>query len=51
MCEAFAMQKLITFFFQQNIGYYHLKFNEMLTNVVVSFDKPGPVVEGQIRKS
>ena len=45
MREAFAMQKLLTFF---NKKYWHIweidfwKFNETLTNDVVSFEQPGP---------
>ena len=43
--EAFALQKLLTFFQQK---YWHildisiLKFNETFTNDVVSFEQPGP---------
>ena len=45
MREAFALQKLLTFF---NKKYWHIleinfwKFNELLTNDAVSFEKPGP---------
>ena len=45
MREAFAMQKLLTFFSKK---YWHIweinfwKFNETLTNDVVSFEQLGP---------
>ena len=45
MREAFALQKLLTFF---NKKYWQIldidvwKFNEMLTNDIVSFEQPGP---------
>ena len=45
MREAFALQMLLTFFPQK---YWHIweinfwKFNETLTNDVVSFEQPGP---------
>ena len=44
MREAFAMQKLLTVFQQKILAYliyYRLKFNETLTNDVVSFEQPG----------
>ena len=47
MREAFALQKLHTFFQQK---YWHIldisiwKFNETFTNGVVSFEQPGPDV-------
>ena len=45
MREAFAMQKLLTFF-QQKIQHIwdinNWNFNETLTNDVVSFEQPGP---------
>ena len=46
MREAFAVQKLLEFFF--NKKYWHIRdinignFNEMLTNDAVSFEQPGP---------
>ena len=45
MREAFAMQKLLTFFQQKywrksDINVWN--FNETLTNDVVSFEQPGP---------
>ena len=45
MREAFAVQKLLTFFQQKILAYlryYHLKFYISLTNDVVSFEQPGP---------
>ena len=48
MREAFALQKLLTFFQQK---YWHIwdiyiwNFNETLTNDVISFEQPGPVVD------
>ena len=45
MREAFALQKLLTFF---NKKYWHIweinfrKFNETLTNDVISFEQLGP---------
>ena len=47
MREAFALQKLLTFFQQKilaNLRYlkYVWNFNETLTNDVVSFEQPGP---------
>ena len=47
MREAFALQKLLTFF---NKKYWQIQdinvwnFNETLTNDVVSFEQPGPGV-------
>ena len=47
MREAFALQKLLTFFQQK---YWHIwdtnvwNFNVSLTNDVVSFEQPGPAV-------
>ena len=47
MREAFALQKLLTFFHKK---YWHIldinvwNFNETLTNDVVSFEQPGPDV-------
>ena len=47
MRETFALQKLLTCF-QQKYWYISAiniwNFNEMLTNDVVSFEQPGPVV-------
>ena len=43
MREAFALQKLLTFF-QQKILAHLRKFNETLTNDVVSFEQPGPAI-------
>ena len=43
--EAFALQKLLTFFQQKMLAYkdiYVRNFNETLTNDVVSFEQPGP---------
>ena len=45
MREAFAMQKLLTFFQQKFWCISDIKvwnFNETLTNNVVSFEQPGP---------
>ena len=47
MREAFALQKLITFFnknFWQFADISILNFNEMLTNEVVSFEQLGPAL-------
>ena len=49
--EAFALQKLLTFF-QQKILAYILdinvwNFNETLTNDVVSFEQPGPELKAK----
>ena len=47
MREAFAMQKLLTFFQQKYwcISDINIRnFNETLTNDVVSFEQPGPDV-------
>ena len=45
MREAFALQKLLTFF-QQKYGHIWdinvWNFNETLTNDIVSFEQPGP---------
>ena len=45
MREAFALQKLLTFFFNKNIGIFEifivLNFNETLTKDIVSFEQPG----------
>ena len=52
MREAFAMQKLLTFFQQK---YWHIreinfrKFNETSTNDVASFEQPGPGVLWEIK--
>ena len=46
MREAFALQKLLTFFQQKCshiLDFYISNFNEMLTNDVVSVEQPGPV--------
>ena len=44
--EAFALQKLLTFFSTKNIGVFEIlnfwNFNETLTNDVVSFEQPDP---------
>ena len=48
MREAFALQKLLTFFQPKILAYLryqHLNFNEMLTNDIVSFEQPGPELE------
>ena len=48
MWEAFALQKLLTFF---NKKYWHIldiNFNDKLTNDVVSFEQPGPVVPSNL---
>ena len=45
MREAFAVQKLLTFFQQKLLAYFkyqHLNFNETLTNNVISFEQPSP---------
>ena len=46
MTEAFALQKLLTYFFNekywQNLNINIWKFNETLTNDIVSFEQPGP---------
>ena len=44
MREAFALQKLLTFFQQKISAYLRInwKFNEMLTNKVVSSEQQGP---------
>ena len=45
MREAFALQKLLTFFSTKNIGIFEKltsENNETLTNDVVSFEQPGP---------
>ena len=45
MREAFAVQKLLTFFQPKILAYLRykrLKFNETLTNDVVNFEEPGP---------
>ena len=41
MREAFALQKLFTFF-QQKILAFIRNFNGTLTNDIVSFEQPGP---------
>ena len=52
MREAFALQKLLTFF---NKKYWHIwdinnwNFNVPLTNDVVSFEQPGPVARWEAR--
>ena len=52
MREAFALQKLLTFFQQK---YCHISdinvwnFNETLTNDAVSFEQPGPVELFEVR--
>ena len=47
MTEAFAMQKLLSFFSTKNIGVFEILtfeiITKMLTNHVVSFEQPGPV--------
>ena len=46
MREAFAVQKLLTFFQQKNWRILDINiriFNKTLTNDVVSFEQPGPV--------
>ena len=54
MKEAFALQKLLTFFQQK---YWHISdtnirnFNETLTNDVVSFDQLGPGVFSELRQN
>ena len=50
MREAFALQKLLILFQQkyyQILDFNVLKFNETLTNDVVSFEQPGPEVHVQ----
>ena len=45
MWVAFALQKLLTFFQQKISAYMRItrcKFNESLTNDIVSFEQPGP---------
>ena len=46
MWEAFALQKLLTFFFSKTIQHicvsFDVNFNESLTNDVVSFEQLGP---------
>ena len=43
MREAFALQKLLTFFQQNILAYINVwNFNETFTNNVVSFEQPGP---------
>ena len=46
MWVAFALQKLLTFFFQQKISYIcvslNVNFNESLTNDIFSFEQLGP---------
>ena len=42
MREAFAMQKLLTFFSTKNIGIFETLVFESLTNDIVSFEQPGP---------
>ena len=45
MKEAFALQKLLTYFQQKLLHIWEInfwKFNETLTNDVVSFEQPGP---------
>ena len=45
MREAFALQKLLTFFQQKIMAISDINiwnYNETLTNVVVSFEQPGP---------
>ena len=45
MREAFAVQKLLTFFQQKILRISDIKvwnFNETFTNVIVSFEQPGP---------
>ena len=45
MREAFALQKLLTFFQQKYWRIWDINiwnFNETLTNDVVSFEQPGP---------
>ena len=51
MREAFALQKLLTFFSTKNIGVFEIltfeiltKTNEMLTNYDVSFEQASSVV-------
>ena len=47
MCVAFALQKLLTFFQQKITAYLRitrLKFNESLSNDIVSFEQLGPDV-------
>ena len=52
MWEAFALQKLLTFFQQK---YWHISdikvwnCNETSTNAVVSFEQPGPDLFPQIK--
>ena len=42
MREAFAVQKLLSFFSSKNIGGFQILMFEILTNDVVSFEQPGP---------
>ena len=45
MREAFALQKLLSFFPQKSWRIWNINiwnFNEMLTNDIVSFEQPGP---------
>ena len=45
MREAFALQKLLTFFSTKilaNLDINVWNFKEMLTNDIVSFERPGP---------
>ena len=46
MREVFAVQKLLTFFQQKNIGVFQVSvckiLTKTLTNEVVSFEQPGP---------
>ena len=47
MREAFAMQKLRTFFQQKYLCIWDINvwnFNRTLTNDFVSFEQPGPVI-------
>ena len=47
MRDAFALQKLLTFFQQKIMAFFRfLHLNETLTKDVVSFEQPGPVLYG-----
>ena len=52
MWEAFALQKLLTFFQQKQIQHIwvslDVNFNESLTNDVVSFEQLGPAILAHI---